>query len=206
MLIPYTVSRFFTPTAAVYQIYFSVATSAGCDAGYGRDQARAAVAASCRVGVQRAEPDPASHRGGTNCRCADLGPYAGRVRHAAGERHRHHEHHAGDGDLAHSRDWDSQSHRRHQPRNPLPVSRGSDSDLADRRRRRDRGRPGDPLFACASSPTTACRSQACRRSSPSWCRRLWGSSSAPSRPPAPRSSIRSKVCATSRAGSPPHPE
>jgi putative ABC transport system permease protein len=27
MLIPYTVSRFFTPTSAVYQIYFSVATS-----------------------------------------------------------------------------------------------------------------------------------------------------------------------------------
>src|SRR5438270_4447876 len=27
MLIPYTVSRFFTPTAAVYQIYFSVATA-----------------------------------------------------------------------------------------------------------------------------------------------------------------------------------
>src|SRR5712691_8233595 len=27
MLIPYTVSRFFTPTGAVYQIYFSVATA-----------------------------------------------------------------------------------------------------------------------------------------------------------------------------------
>ena len=27
MLIPYTVSRFFVPTAAVYQIYFSVATA-----------------------------------------------------------------------------------------------------------------------------------------------------------------------------------
>ena len=29
MLIPYTVSRFFTPTAAVHEIYFSVATRAG---------------------------------------------------------------------------------------------------------------------------------------------------------------------------------
>ncbi len=40
----------------------------------------------------------------------------------------------------------------------------------------------------------------CRRSSPSSCLRLWGSSSGPFPPPARRNSIRWKACATSKAG------
>src|SRR5450631_1386512 len=50
---------------------------------------------------------------------------------------------------------------------------------------------------CASSPTIASRSLVCRRSSPSWCRRWSGSSLEPFRLPAPRSSTQSKACATS---------
>ena len=65
MLIPYTVSRFFTPTAAVNQIYFSVATA--------QDVLPATAAIKRvlqsrhrrRIGLQRAEPDSAADRGRT---------------------------------------------------------------------------------------------------------------------------------------------
>jgi hypothetical protein len=56
------------------------------------------------------------------------------------------------------------------------------------------------LTRCDSLPTTAYRSRAGRRSLPLWCRRSSGSSSGPCRPTAPRCLIRSKACATSNLG------
>ena len=61
MLIPYTVSRFFTPTGAIRNLFFR-GHPARRVARDRCDQARAAVAASRRVGLQRAEPDAIAQR------------------------------------------------------------------------------------------------------------------------------------------------
>ena len=82
MLIPYTVSRFFTPTNAVYEIYFSAATP--------QDVVPATVAIK-RVLQSRHRAESVYNVqnltqllsvGRKDCRCADLDPHAGGVRHA----------------------------------------------------------------------------------------------------------------------------
>ncbi len=104
MLIPYTVSRFFTPTSAVYQIYFSAASP---------QDVVPATEAIKRVLQSR-------HRAESVYSVQNLTQLltvAGKIADAltlvlmlvafvtlAGQRHRHHEHHARDSDIAHPRD------------------------------------------------------------------------------------------------------
>ncbi len=62
----------------------------------------------------------------------------------AGQRHRNHEHHAGDGSGTHARDWNSQSHRREAPGNSVSIFAGSIFD------QRIRVGPGNPDRGCHS--------------------------------------------------------
>ena len=146
MLIPYTVSRYFTDTPTVKQIYFSAADPAMVAPA--TDQIRRVIQSRHRAEsvynvmnltqlVVLAEK---------TANALDPGVAAGRGGGAAGQRHWDHEHHAGDGELPHPRDWHSQSPGSHQPGNPLSVSGGSHDDFAGGRVHRSGDRPGDSLF------------------------------------------------------------
>ena len=89
-------------------LFFGVGSGDG-GAGHGSDPASDPEPSSLRVGLQRNESDTTGRPGGEDGECPDPGIAAGGRRGAAGQRHRNHEHHAGDSQLAHSRDWDSQS-------------------------------------------------------------------------------------------------
>jgi len=145
MAIPYSVSRFFLPSNAVRQIYFTVASP---------DEVTTATAQIKRVlqsrhrpeSVQRGEPDATGELGEQDGEYSDDGVVVDCGGSFIGQWHRHHEHHAGYGQRPHSRDRNPQSGRRHQTRDSPPVSLRGHPHLPQRRRPWHHHRTRHPLF------------------------------------------------------------
>ena len=144
VLIPYTIARSMTGTPAVNQIYFSM---------YDSSSIPAATQSIQNVIAARHRPESVYN---VNNMTEILAPgeqdgervYLGTAAVCRGDldcrRRGHHEHHAGDGARAHSRDWRAQSDWRDSPRDPAAVPVRSGDDCAAGRRGGNRRWAGHP--------------------------------------------------------------
>ena len=146
MLIPYTVSRYFTDTPTVKQIYFSASDPAMVAPA--TDQIRRVIQSRHRAeSVYNVHESHATGgAGGEDGQRPDPGAAAGGGGGPAGQRDRDHEHHAGDGELPHPRDRYPQSLGGDQPGDSLPVPVRGHDHLFGRRADRRGDRTGDSLF------------------------------------------------------------
>ena len=121
MAIPYTVARYFDESTTVKQIFFSVSDPT---------LVVPATAQISRVIQARHRPESVynvenltqlvslAEKVGQHADLNAASDIAGRT---AGQRHRHHEYHAGDGERPHPRNWYSQGNWRDQSRDSLSV-------------------------------------------------------------------------------------
>ncbi len=130
ILIPHTVARFFMASDEVKQTLFLGRRFARGSAGDGADSADLEIEAPAGIGVQGRQFDPTPQRREQDRERADHSIAAHLGADVAGERRGHHEHHAGHGYVAHSRDRSAQSGGGDASRNPRAIPRRGDDDLA----------------------------------------------------------------------------
>ena len=115
LLIPYTVAQYFTGNESREPDLFLTGRCFRCAASDATDSARDPGASPRGCGVPRGQLIRTAGCGRKIGQCPDFGAAASRHGDLDSQRRGNHEHHAGDGDVAHSRNWRAQGTRSDQP-------------------------------------------------------------------------------------------